>query len=247
MLTASAPSTVGSGPSSGGGRVSLGPKTFFPLVNAGRIAVRSHVYPTGITGDGTGLVLSDGSVIEAGGGAIIAATGFTSSWNFIRGCSIQSVQISQILTADGAPSSNAALEERVRLGIEPTEPQTPAADRSPTDGYMTLADPPGPPSHQPASHVYKGIVPTGAWDERDLCMNGFAALLGAPYSSEITAHWIADFFTGSPHLRLPQSAKAAWQAAEDHAEWLRHRYPLSSQPWATNTAVPLLNAQVRLS
>ena len=142
--------------------------------------------------------------------------------------------------------SNAALEERIQLGIEPAGPQRLAHTRSPVDGYKTLADPPAPPSRQPASHIYKGIVPTGAWDERDLCMNGFAALLGAPYSSEITAHWISDFFACSPHLRLPSSAKAAWQEAEDHAEWLRHRFPLSSQPWTTNTTVPFLNAQVRL-
>lgn len=93
--------------------------------------------------------------------------------------------------------------------------------------------------------MYKGIVPVGAFDRRDLVMNGFAALLGAPYTSEIASHWIADFFAGNPSLRLPRSATDAWQHAEDHAEWLRHRFPLSTQPWSTNTAVPFLNAAVR--
>lgn len=75
-----------SGPAGGGGRVSLGPKTFFPLVKEGKIAVRSLVRPVGISSDGNSLLLSDGTNIEAEGGVIIAATGFQSSWDFICTC-----------------------------------------------------------------------------------------------------------------------------------------------------------------
>ncbi len=39
------------------------------------------------------------------------------------------------------------------------------------------------------------------------------------------AHWISSYFRRDPFLRLPPSAEAAVDLAEEHNTWLRRRYP----------------------
>jgi hypothetical protein len=117
--------------------------------------------------------LSDGTDIDAKGGAIIAATGFKSSWDFLCASPTMSFAAAPVLLTRlhhlSIPSAP-ALEDRIQLGIEPIDPvKTPNA-KPPTRGYKSLSNPPAAPSTQPASHVYKGIVPIGAWNERDFVM-----------------------------------------------------------------------------
>lgn len=110
------------------------------------------------------------------------------------------------------------------------------------DSYLSLREPPSPTTTGKASHLYKGLIPVGAFDRRDLACNGFFHLLNSPFTGEIAAHWILDFFLEDPSLRLPADKQAAWDAAESHADWIRARYQGSDASFETNKILPLHNA-----
>lgn len=67
-------------------------------------------------------------------------------------------------------------------------------------------------------------------------------LLRQPYTVEIAAHWISSYFSDDPHLRVPETNAEAFEIAEAHATFVRHRYPLSTIPWATHAHFPIVNA-----
>lgn len=48
---------------------------------------------------------------------------------------------------------------------------------------------------------------------------------------------------GDPNLHLPSTNDEAAERAEDHANWLRYRFPLSEIPWDTHSHVAMINAQ----
>ena len=49
------------------------------------------------------------------------------------------------------------------------------------------------------------------------------------YTAEVAAHWISSYFQGDKALRVPSPEEATAQA-EEHAAWLRIRYPYIL-PW----------------
>ncbi|KAL7415592.1 hypothetical protein BDY24DRAFT_413183 [Mrakia frigida] len=205
------------GPESGGGRSSLGENSFHFLVHAGKIKCIPKVYPVGISEDGNGLVLSNGSTIEAD--AILLGTGFKSSFDFIP------------------------LGRRIQLGIEPV-PAKKIPTTNPTRAYWSLSSPPAPPRwSDPAPEVYKGLIPIGAYEQRDIATNGFAALLGCPYTAEIASHWISSFFSHDSTLRAPATSTEALDYTLDHTNWIRARYPTAPFSWDLNKWAPMLNAQ----
>lgn len=61
-------------------------------------------------------------------------------------------------------------------------------------------------------------------------LSGAGLLLGIFPSSEISAHWISDFFLESPTLRLPSSAQEAFDVCEAHNDWFRAKYPKAPIP-----------------
>ncbi|PSS11005.1 hypothetical protein PHLCEN_2v3301 [Hermanssonia centrifuga] len=60
---------------------------------------------------------------------------------------------------------------------------------------------------------------------RDFAINGALFSTNNGYTFEVIAHWISSYFRRDPFLRLPPSAEAAVDLAEEHNTWLRRRYP----------------------
>lgn len=227
------------GPDVNGGRSSGLPNNFHQLVRDGRIDCKPGCRPAEITDDGRGVILTDGSRVDAD--AIVCGTGFKSSFDFIREQHLFSYEKSSTIDF----ILRIALEHRIQLGIEPVapDPRLDAQRRHRLDGYLSLRDPPAAPTSGKASHVYKGLIPVGAFDRRDLACNGFFHLLGSPFTGEIAAHWILDFFLEDPSLalRLPADQGGAWDAAESHANWVRARYQARDTSFETNKVLPLHN------
>ena len=158
-----------------------------------------------------------------------------------------------------ASSSSKAQETKKQLGLSLDLPYSSTNPYEGLSDFTSLQPVPAPPRSDPATHVYRGIVPAGALESRDLAVwsvtsesrsfdelpfnslqsnlpftftcSGGAWALKSPFISELSSHWISSFFLQSSHLKLPPSNEAAFDATEDHAQWIRARYPLSSFYW----------------
>ncbi|KAL7412086.1 hypothetical protein BDY24DRAFT_442760 [Mrakia frigida] len=197
------------GPSVLGGRAMSYKSGFHSLAAEGKIKLVKDADPVGISSDGRSVVFKDGRTLEAD--VIVCATGF------------------------GDPITFIPQETKKQLGLSLEPPCSPTNPYEGLADFLSLQPVPGPPRSDPANHVYRGILPSGALESRDLVVCGGALALKTPFICEISSHWISSFFLQSSHLKLPSSTQEAFDASEDHAQFIRARYPLTPFPWGQTT------------
>lgn len=66
--------------------------------------------------------------------------------------------------------THAALERRIQLGIKPVAPTSPPSENKALEGFRSLRNPPASPNGQFAPHVYRGMIPVGALEDKDLAI-----------------------------------------------------------------------------
>ncbi|KAI5476185.1 FAD/NAD(P)-binding domain-containing protein [Pseudohyphozyma bogoriensis] len=190
------PSFLWVGLGSLGGPSDPGPDGFIGMVQRGVIKIVKGVSAQSLKG--SSLILSDGNALEAD--VTICATGYSDPFSFIP------------------------LDVRTQLGIEAISPSGPP----PKDifkGFTSLSQPPAPPSPTRAPHVYLGMLPCGRWEQKDLMVLGCTVAPKGTLITEIGSHWIASVFRGTPLRELPSNSAEAFEICEDHANWVRARYP----------------------
>ncbi|KAI0262584.1 FAD/NAD-P-binding domain-containing protein [Gloeopeniophorella convolvens] len=176
---------------------------FHALVNEGKIKLVAPARAVRFGEDGHSVVLEDGRVLPAA--AVVLGTGYQSTWNPIL--------------------DDETMED---LGLKQHPPDSENAYHW---DYTSLANPPAsPPKALWASSIYRGLVPTKTLFNRDFALNGAVLSPHHTYVSEVSAHWICAYFRRD-ELRLPRSEQDAREVAEQHAAWVRQRYPSALRCW----------------
>ncbi|KAF8149495.1 hypothetical protein B0H34DRAFT_667702 [Crassisporium funariophilum] len=172
--------------------------TFAALATAGAINIIS-ARAVGYGEDGRSVLLSNGQVVETN--VVVLATGYQSSWTNIF--------------------TPATAEE---LGITTHIPTC----RSETSwNYNSLKNPPPPIAGNGdagVTSIYRGLIPAKNLHKRDFAIAGGLFVVNFTYPTEVAAHWVSSYFQGD-EMRLPLSQEEALKETEEHAAWVKIRYP----------------------
>jgi len=180
------------------------PDSFQSLALAGKIDIIGPTHALGYSDDGKSVILSNGRQISTK--VVILATGYQSSW-------------SKLFSPEMADE----------IGIAKHAPKTQTKTQW---NYKSLKYPPSEASGHDenwVTSIYRGLVPAKNIERRDFAIAGAFAVSNFGYMAEVGAHWISSYFQGDKALKLP-SPEEAMARAEEHAAWLRIRFP-NVAPW----------------
>lgn len=72
--------------------------------------------------------------------------------------------------------------------------------------------------------LFRGIVPAANILRRDFVIAGALFTANPGYTNEVASHWISAYFQGDK-MRIPETVDEAMSIAEEHAAWMRRRFP----------------------
>ncbi|KZT64199.1 FAD/NAD(P)-binding domain-containing protein [Daedalea quercina L-15889] len=177
---------------------------FHALVNAEKIELIATSRAVGHAADGQSILLDHGRSVRAG--AVILATGYTSSWDGIFDASEETMN-------DIGLGRHCVSESSI----------TCRGDWSYTT--LTKLSSTSFKDDQRAPSLYRGIIPAKNILRKNLAVNGAIFTTNNGYVFEVTAHWISSYFLGDGFLRLSSSTEEAVAWTDQNAAWLRKRYP----------------------
>ncbi|KAF8801867.1 FAD/NAD(P)-binding domain-containing protein [Phlegmacium glaucopus] len=181
------------------------PDSFQALALTGKIKIIAPAHALGYSNDGKCVILSNGQEISAK--AVILATGYQSSWSNV----FSPEMAEEIGIAKHSPKTHVKTKWNYKsLKHRPTE-----APEHGRDNWVLS--------------IYRGLVPAKNIEKRDFAIAGAFAVTNFSYTAEVAAHWISSYFQGDKTLKVP-SPEEATAKAEEHAAWLRIRFP-HILPW----------------
>ncbi|TEB27449.1 FAD/NAD(P)-binding domain-containing protein [Coprinellus micaceus] len=181
--------------------------SFYGFVDAGLIDVVAPHRVAGYSSDGTGVLLDDGTALEAK--VVVLATGYQSSW-------------ADIFTK--------ATVDEVGFGKHaPTLPIKDYWDCTSTKNGLPEAH---PGINDWTTTIYRGIVPAKNLLHRDFALVGSLFTPNPGYTNEVVAHWVSSYFQGDK-MKLPKTMEEAMLEAEKDSVWMKVRdsYSASLDFW----------------